>query len=473
MGDTESMATTFQTPEYQADGRFKTVQYTFEGSEDAGWRIIRQASAHQSPQVVVNVGAGYRLLATRYCGVCATDLARRHLPFSLPQITGHEISAVDKQPVTVEINASHAARGEQTDCPYCKYDLHRHCPDRLTIGIDRLPGGFAPWLLAPRHGIIPLPSSVSAIAGCFVEPYAAAMRALQLSPPDRYQQIAVLGPRRLGMLILSALNAYREQHNLDYELVAIVRHNALRPHCLTLGADRVDMLDACKADSFDLVFDTTGSPQGLAHAIRLSRHEVHLKSTHGKPVFGFNSMSQMVVDEISLAGLQSDWSLPESLPRRAMVAADTTSINAVHRCLPDADCMDPDDALPQTWPLAINAFDAVVINELPALDNWIAADKTSPKQLRPAGLVLLNSKHGSSGDPLSLALHQKPLMLRTSRCGDFRQTLALWQQFPRIPALLEDQWLSHILSLDTIEQAFSLAADSQRSRKIVVNTLSA
>ena len=97
----------FDALDYRADQRFVPARYRFEGSATDGWRI------HRDEVLVLELGPGYRLLRTRSCGVCSTDLARHFLPFPLPQVIGHEVIATDEtlQRFVVEINASHAARG--------------------------------------------------------------------------------------------------------------------------------------------------------------------------------------------------------------------------------------------------------------------------------------------------------------------------------------------------------------------------
>src|SRR6185436_5696335 len=109
----------------------------------------------------LTLGPGYRLLRSRFCGICATDLARHRLPFPLPQVTGHEVVAEtdDGALVGVEINASHAARElpRAEWCGPCRRGLATHCEDRLVLGIHALPGGFAPWILAPTGALVPLP----------------------------------------------------------------------------------------------------------------------------------------------------------------------------------------------------------------------------------------------------------------------------------------------------------------------------
>ena len=60
----------------------------------------------------------------------------------------------------------------------------------------------------------------------------------------------------------------------------------------------------------DVVIDTTGSPAGLELAVRLARHEVHLKSTHGQQAARLAHLTELVVDELALA----EWRGLESAP---------------------------------------------------------------------------------------------------------------------------------------------------------------
>ncbi len=116
--------TSFRAQELHSDGSFHTTSFRIAGSRSRGFVLERQ---------------GNRLAA-------------------------------------VEINASHTAIGSPAagDCPLCAGGLPTHCPDRLVLGIDRLPGGFGPWVLAPAGNIVP-----------------------------------VLGAGRLGLLITAALGAVR------------------------------------------------------------------------------------------------------------------------------------------------------------------------------------------------------------------------------------------------------------------------
>ena len=294
----------FSASEYQCDGSIRLVPYAFTGSVEDGWEIQRDGRLH------VTLGPGYRLLRTSHCGVCATDLARQHLPFGLPQITGHEVVAaadVDacvRAPLVVEINASHVGRGLPRSqwCAYCRAGLGTHCPARLVVGIHDVPGGFSPWLLAPVGNVMKVPAAIDPTTATFVEPFAAALHAVTTIDPADGDRIAVLGPRRLGSLIIAALAAWRVRSGRRYEILAITRRVEMAALARALGAD--DTLEASKAERMhalaEVVVETTASPAGFGLALQLATREVHVKSTTGRPTLGLANLTALVVDEIAL-----------------------------------------------------------------------------------------------------------------------------------------------------------------------------
>ena len=48
-----------------------------------------------------------------------------------------------------------AARGDLVQDAFCDSGIPTHSPTRLVLGIDRLPGGFGPFILAPQNAIVP------------------------------------------------------------------------------------------------------------------------------------------------------------------------------------------------------------------------------------------------------------------------------------------------------------------------------
>jgi len=293
------MRIAFAAAEYQADGSIRPAAYAYAGMPAEGWAIEREGREH------LRLGPGYRLVRVSHCGVCATDLARRHLPFPLPQLTGHEVVGIDEAgaPVVIEINASHAARAlpRSAWCAFCRGGLATHCPDRLVLGIHDLPGGFAPWVLAPEASIVPVPRSVTSLSAMLAEPFAAALRAVETLALGDGDRVAVLGPRRLGTLVVAALAASRRQTGRKIEILALARRPALRALALEAGADEaIDPALVGDKAIADVVVDTTGDPRGLAQAFALARREVHLKSTTGAPALGLSHPTELVVDELTV-----------------------------------------------------------------------------------------------------------------------------------------------------------------------------
>lgn len=146
------MKVNFRALDYTANDDFVEAEYEINGEKNSGWDVKRNGSPYLS------VGPGYELLKSKLCGICSTDLARRFLPFPLPQVTGHEVVAESlngKEKFVVEINDTSAARGDSNPDSFWKAGIPTHSPDRMVLGIDRLPGGFGPYILAPQNAIIP------------------------------------------------------------------------------------------------------------------------------------------------------------------------------------------------------------------------------------------------------------------------------------------------------------------------------
>lgn len=426
----------FSASEYQADGSIRTTAYAFCGSPGDGWEIRRAGRRH------LRLGEGYRLLRVSHCGICSTDLARRHLPFPLPQITGHEIVALDDSgtPVAVEINASHAARGLPPDdwCTLCRRDLGTHCPERLVLGIHGLPGGFSPWVLAPAGNVVPLPPVIHPTTATLVEPFAAALHAVDSLAPTDGESVAVLGPRRLGSLVIAALAARRQRSGQRFEIVAVTRRAQTSALARSLGADRV--VDAAVAatmqDIADVVVDTTASPTGLSMAIQLAKREVHVKSTTGQPTLGLRHLTELVVDEIALVALDDAEFITDRLPSSAAAVAVCRGVDLPPRIrdAPRSRGMmvitgeDPAalSALLAADPrVPLHAADLAVVTSLDAVDAAIRPRAGEERGLvRPRGTVAV-ADVGQPRDPLLAAILDKRLRFTTTRCGVFRPAIAL------------------------------------------------
>jgi len=445
----------FTASEYQGDGSIARVPYEFSGSSSSGWEVRRAGVAH------VELGPGYRLLQTSHCGVCATDLARRFLPFRLPQITGHEVVALeaDGTPVVVEINASHAARGVGT-CAYCASGMPSHCPDRLVLGIHDLPGGFGPWLLAPLHAVLPLPAGVPARVGSFVEPFAAALHAARIVTRTPRKRIAVLGPGRLGSLVIAALAAWRRRSGASYEIVALARRPERAALAKRLGADEARDPSGLEGGFADVVVDTTGNPAGFERALELAREEVHLKTTCGEPSGGLRETTAMVVDEVALSGAATAaLEPPAGGPAFETLLAMEGTPDGVRDALVARGLRPLERSALSSVPFG--AADVVVASSIADVDVAIRPDAGVERGLvRPRGVVVIaEGKEWPLGD----AVLRRGVVVTTSRCGDFHAALDL---LPDVADLV-DALVTTTFSADRLAEAFA-AAGAPDQLKVVV-----
>lgn len=433
----------------------------------------------------MELGAGYTPVKSLHCGVCSTDLARRFLPYPLPQIIGHEVvGEKDGHAVVVEINASPFARGINTEDPFSKHGLHTHSPERITLGIDRLPGGFAPFFLAPVDAIVEVPPQVSALAASLTEPFAASLQGVDATPIQNGDRVAVLGPRRLGMLILAALSGFRKEKGLQFEITALIRHDNLKDLCLRMGADRVENSNTIKDAAFDVVFDTTGKPEGFREALRMAKRSVSLKSTNGQETLGLKHLTDLVVDEMAIVPfapgyLQYGWP-SETEPRKNaniyLSPGTSTEVEAEirktapHAVLHRMPALEAAKKIKEGWKLPgslVPRFDLAVASSLAEADQIIRPlEGQEFSILRPRGAILFT---GQPSGELERAIVGRRLELRTSRCGDFHRTMKLLVEQPWISKAFEEQMITHRFGLDQIGEAFTTAADSAKSVKVIVD----
>lgn len=424
------MNVAFDAAEYHADTRFRPIALGFDGDPETGWRVTRDRVASLA------LGTGYRAFRVVGCGVCSTDLARHFLPFPLPQVTGHEVLALDDggRRVALEINASHAARGVDAPCPFCRGGLATHCPDRLVLGIHDLPGGFGPHVLAPVGAAVDVPDAIPDESAVLIEPLAAALHAVHTVAPRDGDRIAVLGPRRLGMLVVAALAAARATGGANFEIVALARREAMVALAREFGADGGAVVDgdgdSLGEDAYDVVIDTTGNPDAFALALRLARREVHVKSTHGRPVLGVAHLTELVVDELALAPVPSG---PEGLPslgRRPVVAwgaptpppawlAGTADVRVTpfDALLADLDASPPDGGLPRADIAAVAGAAGIdrAIRPVPGREVSIVA---------PRGTIWV-APDAHAGDDLAGVIATRGVRVTSSRCGSFDDAVRL------------------------------------------------
>lgn len=462
----------FKAFDYTSNDSFIEANYVFEGSFQDGWIVKRNA------EIYLKLGAGYKLLKTSSCGICSTDLARRFLPFPLPQIIGHEVVAEDIETGTkyvIEINDTPLARNEKEIDTFSREGIHTHSPERMVLGIDRLPGGFGPYILAPVNAIVPY-GELSEKTAVLIEPFAASLQAVYASPPREKDVVAVLGPRRLGSLILAALNAYRNSSGKDFKIVGLARHDNLLKLALTMGADSI--IDLRQTDineikrSFSIVYDTTGSEEGFLTALKLAKREVHLKSTNGQSMGGLQKLTELVVDELSLipfskSNLSFNWPRMDRI-NKVIYAAPGVDISEIPPEYEVIQCSFTDAIKvlsSNKFKDRVPRFDLGIAGNLADIDTMIRPDANENSLIRPRGAILLRKTGSSLGNSI-LEFISSGKSIRSSRCGDFRTAIKLLNENKELAETIKNL-ISATFKASELAEAFNSAKNSEYIKVVI------
>jgi threonine dehydrogenase-like Zn-dependent dehydrogenase len=262
---------------------------------------------------------GEAIIQVGHAGICGTDLAlfQGDYPVPLPHVCGHEFTGTVKQvgegmdskwlgkTVTAEINNTCVAYNRKPLCSACRNGLPSHCLERTVTGIINHNGAFAEEVAVAGGTLHQIPESVDPLTATLAEPLAAALQTFVMSLAEKGDTIVVLGPGRLGILIVFAAALK------GLKVLAVSRSQPKRERALEYGAQW-----ACSPDEAEnlirenteglgakFVVDTTGNPNGITQALKLvqPRGTVCCKTTCGLPAVGLD-MTQLVVDEVRLQG---------------------------------------------------------------------------------------------------------------------------------------------------------------------------
>jgi len=263
---------------------------------------------------------GEVVIAVEHAGVCGTDLAlySGDYPVPLPLVCGHEFAGVvtsvgrkvDEKwigkRVTAEINNTCTAYNSPTPCRACLRGMPNHCQNRTVTGIISKDGAFAEQVVVPAGVLHEIPAYVDPVAATLTEPLAAALQTFEMTPPGEGDVVTVLGPGRLGILIVFAASVVH-----DLKVIAVSRSKEKRDRALQFGAslacppEEAGEVTRSMSDGLgaDIVVDATGRPEGFAQALGLVRPRgtIAAKTTCGLPAEGLD-MTKLVVDELCVQG---------------------------------------------------------------------------------------------------------------------------------------------------------------------------
>ena len=242
--------------------------------------------------------SGWAFIRVRIAGICKTDMELLKGYMHFRGIPGHEFIGIVEEcddpawigrRVAGEINA---ACGR---CEWCAQDLGRHCPNRTTLGIDRLDGCMAEYCVLPADNLVEIPQEISDERAILIEPLAAACEILEQHPLRGTERIVVIGDGRLGILCAWALATVAADVTLvgrHAEKLALARWRGIRT---VQGTGRV-------SPGADIVVEASGSGGGIVEAMSLCRPRglIVLKSTVA--LQGNVNLAPVVIHELSVVG---------------------------------------------------------------------------------------------------------------------------------------------------------------------------
>lgn len=146
------------------------------------------------------------LVKVMSCGICGSDIVEWYRLPRAPLVQGHELGA---EVVEVGDAVTKYKPGDRVfiapkvpclGCYYCKSGHYSQCSEIK----ERLPGGFAEYVLAPEilieNGSLLLPENVTYDQSTFIEPLGCVVSAQRLAELKEGQTILVLGCGMSGLL---------------------------------------------------------------------------------------------------------------------------------------------------------------------------------------------------------------------------------------------------------------------------------
>lgn len=140
------------------------------------------------------------------CGICGSDIVEWYRLPRAPLVQGHEIGAevVEVGQAVKKFNpGDRVFIAPKVPCLQCDYCKNEHYPACTNIK-ERLPGGFAEYVLVPKtlieNGAYRLPDAISCDQSTFIEPLACVVRAQRLAGVQQGQTVMVFGCGMSGLL---------------------------------------------------------------------------------------------------------------------------------------------------------------------------------------------------------------------------------------------------------------------------------
>ncbi len=208
---------------------------------------------------------GSSIIKVLYSGICGSDIHVYHgkQPRVQPPtqfILGHEASGIVHETYNKELQVGAAVAlfpyKSCGTCAVCRIGKHQLCVQREFLGFQR-DGTFADYVLVPDDDIFVLPATMTIREGVFVEPFAVAIHAIELSNIQK-KSCLIVGGGTIGLCIGIAL---REVYGIKE--ITFVEINKKRAECITDHLFNCVSYISNKLGAIDTVFECSGSDNVL------------------------------------------------------------------------------------------------------------------------------------------------------------------------------------------------------------------
>lgn len=216
-------------------------------------------------------------------GICGSDLhylAHGGVGASVlhgPMVLGHEVSGIIAR-IGSEVRgfapgdavAIHPARPCGT-CPECMARRRNLCRNTRFLGSaardPHTDGGFRRTMVLAATQLRHLPPGLDTCRACLAEPLSVALHAVARAGDVRGRTVMVQGAGPIGLLLVAALAHHGAGHIVVTDLVDFPLQRAR-----LLGANACYNTSNVEVrDEFDILFEATGVPAALSHAITHTR----------------------------------------------------------------------------------------------------------------------------------------------------------------------------------------------------------
>jgi len=235
------------------------------------------------------------LIKILLAAVCSTDkeILKGYRP-DFKGIMGHEFVGV------VEDSSDDSLIGKRVvgeinevchECLYCRTGRPHHCMNRTTPGLSRN-GCFGEYMVLKTENLHLIPDELDTKTAVFTEPLAAAFEILEQITITKEMPVGILGDGRLALCIANVM------HLVGADVTVIGKHPDKLKLFGKLGSTALD----APPESFEVVVEATGSPEGISRALTLVRKmgTIVLKSTYAENA-NIN-LSLVPVNEITVVG---------------------------------------------------------------------------------------------------------------------------------------------------------------------------